>query len=296
MLFLPGSPEDRIYRDYALWLGHTDEVASPPKVDLAFLAERFDGFFLDSYGVLNRAGEALPQAAQGVAWLKSQGKTVRVLTNNAALSEAENCRLLNQLGFLLEPDEVICSGSLLAPLAARGEIQGPVFFLGLPGGLAYLEKAGLAVTEDPLLAQTVVLSSSRGYRMRRIAQAMRILERGNVPLVVLNPDTVAPREGGRMFRVSGVTARSLQERTGCKVHLLGKPFPEMYAMALRRTGLEASRCVALGDTLATDVLGGRNAGFAAALVLTGVTPEATALEMSREQRIWPDFLLPDLSV
>ena len=132
--------------------------------------------------------------------------------------------------------------------------------------------------------------------MRRIAQAMRILERGKVPLVVLNPDTVAPREGGRMFRVSGVTARSLQERTGCKVHLLGKPFPEMYAMALRRTGLEASRCVALGDTLATDVLGGRNAGFAAALVLTGVTPEATALEMSREQRIWPDFLLPDLSV
>lgn len=295
MFFLPGSPEDQIYRDYASRLGHTAEVASPRRVGLADLAERYDGFFLDSYGVLNRAGEALPFAAEGVAWLKSQGKTVRVLTNNSALSEEENRRHLNQLGIPLDEGDVLCSGSLLVPLVDEHSIAGPVFFLGLPGGRAYLEAAGLEETQEPVLAKAVVLCSTRGYRMRRIAQARIALEGGKVPLIVLNPDAVAPREGGVMFRVSGVTARSLQRHTGCTVHLLGKPFPSMFEMALARTGLDRSRCLMIGDTLATDILGARCAGFGAALVLTGVTPEATALEQARDQRIWPDFLLPDLS-
>jgi len=295
MFFLPGSPEDQIYRDYARRLGHTTEVASPKRVSLADLADRYDGFFLDSYGVLNRAGEALSFAAEGVAWLKSRGKTVRVLTNNSALSEDENRRHLNRLGIPLEEGDVLCSGSLLAPLVKEHSIQGPVFFLGLPGGRAYLDAAGLEETQDPSLAKAVVLCSTRGYRMRRIAQAKIALEGGEIPLIVLNPDAVAPREGGVMFRVSGVTARSLQRETGCIVHLLGKPFPSMFEMALERTGLDRSRCLMIGDTLATDILGARCAGFGAALVLTGVTPEATALDQACDQRIWPDFLLPDLS-
>jgi len=271
MLFRPGSPEDRVYRDYALWLGHTSEVSAPARVGLRELAKSFDGFFLDSYGVLNQAGEALPTAAAGVAWLKAQGKTVRVLTNNAALSEEENRLALCRLGIPLDEGEVICYGSLLA-------------------------EAGLDITEDAAQARCVVLASTRGYRMRRIAIARAILSRGDVPLIVLNPDTVAPREGGHMFRVSGVTARSLQDDTGCKVLLLGKPFGAMYDMALRRTGLSRERSIVMGDTLATDILGGRRAGFAAALVLTGVTPESGAMVMAQDQRIWPDYLVPDLSI
>lgn len=295
MFFLPGSPEDQIYREYAKRLGHTTEVTSPVRTSLADLADRYDGFFLDSYGVLNRAGEALPFAAEGVAWLKSQGKTVRVLTNNSALSEDENRKHLNHLGIPLDEGDVLCSGTLLASLVRDHSIQGPAFFLGLPGGRAYLQAAGLEETQDPSLARAVVLCSTRGYRMRRIAQARQALAGGKVPLIVLNPDAVAPREGGVMFRVSGVTARSLQRQTDCPVHLLGKPFSSMFEMALARTGLERSRCLMIGDTLATDILGARCAGFGAALVLTGVTPEATAMELARDQRIWPDFLLPDLS-
>jgi ribonucleotide monophosphatase NagD (HAD superfamily) len=69
----------------------------------------------------------------------------------------------------------------------------------------------------------------------------------------------------------------------------------MFAMGLERTGLPRERCVMVGDTLATDILGARTAGIAAALILTGVTPGSSALDQARERRIWPDFLLPDLS-
>jgi ribonucleotide monophosphatase NagD (HAD superfamily) len=166
--------------------------------------------------------------------------------------------------------------------------------MGLPSGREYLRHAGLETTDRADQTRVVVLASSRGYRMRRIAEAHRILHHPGSLLVVLNPDAVAPRPNGVMARVAGVTARSLARETGCKVALLGKPFGEIYSLALDRMGLEADRVVALGDTLATDILGARHAGIDCALVLTGVTPQARARPEAKSWGIWPTWFLPDL--
>lgn len=294
MLFQPGSPELQIYRDYATRMGPTPPPPQMPAVTLEELAGQYDGFLLDSYGVLNRAEEPIPWAAEGVAWLKSRGKKVRVLTNNAALSEEDNRQLLSSIGIPLDLGEVICSGSLLARERERLGIQGPVFYMGLPSGREYLRHAGLESTDDVEQTRVVVLASSRGYRMRRIAQAHKILSQPGSLLVVLNPDAVAPRPKGVMARVSGVTARSLARETGCQVALLGKPFGEIYAHALDKMNLSAERVVAIGDTLATDILGARHAGIDCALVLTGVTPPERAKSEAKSWQIWPHYLLPDL--
>lgn len=294
MLFAPGSPELQIYRDYACRLGHTEPIAVCPMRSLEQLAERYDAFFLDSYGVLNRAEEVIPGAAEGVAWLKARGKRVFVVTNNAALAEEDNRDLLNSIGIPLEPGEVVCSGSLLARERPNLGIDGPVFFMGLPSARSYLEEAGLEATDDPSATRVVVMASSRGYRMRRIAEAQRILHREGSLLVVLNPDAIAPRPGGVMARVSGVTARSLARETGCQVALLGKPFGEIYDLAIERSGVSRDRVVALGDTLATDILGARNAGIDCGLVLTGVTPAHRAEAEILSWKIWPQWLVPNL--
>lgn len=294
MLFAPGSPELQIYREYASRMGHTAPTASFPVQSLEDLAERYDGFLLDSYGVLNRAEELIPGAAEGVAWLKARGKKVMVVTNNAALAEDDNLDLLNSIGIPLDEGSVVCSGSLLARERTKLGIEGPVFFMGLPSGLSYLEQAGLETTNDPDATNTVVMASSRGYRMRRIAEAHRVLRKENSLLVVLNPDAVAPRPGGIMARVSGVTARSLARETGCRIALLGKPFGEIYDLAIERIGLPRERVVALGDTLATDILGARNAGIHCGLVLTGVTPPQRAEAEILSWKIWPQWLVPDL--
>ncbi len=294
MIFQPGSPELQIYRDYATRMGPTQPPPKMPVTTLEELASRYDGFLLDSYGVLNRAEEPIPWAAEGVAWLKSKGKKVRVLTNNAALAEEDNRLLLSSIGIGLEPGDVICSGSLLARERDRLGIRGPVFYMGLASGREYLRAAGLESTDQAEETRVVVLASSRGYRMRRIAEAHRILRQEGSLLVVLNPDAVAPRPQGVMARVSGVTARSLARETGCKVALLGKPFGEIYSHALEKMNLPADRVVAIGDTLATDILGARHAGVDCALVLTGVTPPERAKLEAKSWQIWPHYLLPDL--
>jgi glycerol-1-phosphatase len=294
MLFQPGSPELQIYRDYADAMGPLPSLPNAQETTLDALAERYDGFLLDSYGVLNRAEEPIPWAAEGVAWLKSRGCVVRVLTNNAALSEEDNRSLLRSMGIPLSPGEVVCSGSLLARERRALGIQGPVFYMGLPSGREYINRAGLETTDDPDETRVVVIASSRGYRMRRIAEAHRILHKQGSLLVVLNPDAVAPRPNGVMARVSGVTARSLANDTGCRVALLGKPFGEIYSLAIERMGLPPGKVVALGDTLATDILGARHAGIDSALVLTGVTHRDQARGESNSWGIWPNYLLADL--
>ena len=294
MLFQPGSPELSLYREYADARGLLPAPAAVPSTTLEELAERYDGFLLDSYGVLNRAEEPIPFAAEGVGWLKSLGRKVRVLTNNAALSEEDNRKLLSSLGIPLSRGEVVCSGSLLSRERERLGIEGPVFYMGLPSGREYLRAAGLESTDRADQTKVVVLGSSRGYRMRRIAEAQRILRQPGSVLVVLNPDAVAPRPNGVVARVSGITARSLARETGCRVALLGKPFGEIYSMALERMQLDHSRVVALGDTLATDILGARHAGIDCALVLTGVTPPSRARAEAKSWGIWPQWFLPDL--
>ena len=294
MLFQPGSPELQIYREYADAMGPLPAPSAVPTATLESLADRYDGFLLDSYGVLNRAEEPIRWAAEGVEWLKSRGCKVRVLTNNAALSEEDNRSLLCSIGIPLSHGEVVCSGSLLARERIALGIDGPVFYMGLPSGREYLRQAGLETTDHADQTRVVVIASSRGYRMRRIAEAHRILRQPGSLLVVLNPDAVAPRPNGVMARVSGVTARSLARETGCKVALLGKPFGEIYSLALERMGLAPDRVVALGDTLATDILGARHAGVDCALVLTGVTPQERARAEAKSWGIWPTWFLPDL--
>ncbi|HOX53073.1 MAG TPA: HAD hydrolase-like protein, partial [Fibrobacteria bacterium] len=67
-----------------------------------------------------------------------------------------------------------------------------------------------------------------------------------------------------------------------------------YSLALERIGLASDRVVAIGDTLATDILGARHAGISSALVLTGVTAPERARSEAKSWGIWPHRILPDL--
>jgi ribonucleotide monophosphatase NagD (HAD superfamily) len=53
---------------------------------------------------------------------------------------------------------------------------------------------------------------------------------------------------------------------GCETFYLGKPFPAIWEK-VKRSLPEGSRVLMVGDTLGTDVLGARLAGFDSALVV-----------------------------
>ena len=92
------------------------------------------------------------------------------------------------------------------------------------------------------------------------------LRRKPRPLVVANPDIVAPREGGLTLE-PGLYAHDLADAIGLHSAWFGKPFPDAFAEARRRLpGLPADRIAMVGDTLHTDVLGGAAAGMGTVLI------------------------------
>lgn len=265
--------------------------------NLAAVADRYEGFVLDAYGVLNVGGRAIPGAVARMAELRRRGRRLVVLTNAASHTRAEAIAKYHRLGFDFAPSEVVSSrdvaGAALAALAP-GALWGAVSAAGddfhdLPVRVADLiaEPARLADCDGILLLSTARWPTGMTLRL---AEA---LARRPRPLVVANPDLVAPQEGGLSVE-PGAHAHALADHLGLAPSFFGKPYPAAFAAALDRLGLADPAAAAMvGDTLHTDVLGGRAAGLGTVLVtrhgLFAGQPVAPAIAASG---IVPDVIVP----
>jgi len=235
---------------------------------LADVADRWDGFVLDAFGVLNVGDTPIPGAVDRMAQLRAMGKRLVVLTNAASYTRAEALAKYRRLGFDFTEDEVVSSRDVavahletVAPGALWGAIsQSGDDFHDIPARVTSLLDRGGWDRVDAFL----FLSTARWTPETRSALHAALASRPG-PLVVANPDLVAPREGGLTVE-PGFWAHEILDRLGTPVHWYGKPFPEAFTEAMRRAGLPAGRMAMVGDTLHTDVLGGKAAGLGAVLV------------------------------
>lgn len=235
------------------------------------VAEDFDIFLLDAFGVLNIGESAIPGVVERVAGLRARGKRCIVVTNAAGYPHALLMERYLRLGYAFPDDDVISSrATLLSALRceppARWGLMATRRF-----GLADLEGLDLAfLAEDPALYAEVdgfVLMGSAEWtetRQRLLEEAL--LERPR-PVWVGNPDIVAPRDVG--FSIEpGHFAHRLADNTGVSPRFFGKPFRNIYDLVFAHLDgpIDPRRVLMVGDSLHTDVLGAQTAGIASALV------------------------------
>jgi len=248
----------------------TFPTASERVVDVAAVAERFDAFVLDAFGVLNIGETAVPGAVARIAHLRRAGKRLVVLTNGATGARAAALAKYHRLGFDVAPTEVVASRDLAA--AALRERTGLVWAaacgpapdfgdLGVP--------VGDLLADSDLFARAdgFVLLSSAGWTPDHQARLAEALARRPRPVVVANPDIVAPREDGFSLE-PGHYAHLLADELGLAPEFYGKPYADAFAAARARLGrgIPPARIAMVGDSLHTDVLGARAAGMATILV------------------------------
>ncbi|MFA7433942.1 MAG: HAD hydrolase-like protein [Gemmobacter sp.] len=232
--------------------------------DLSAVFDRYDGFVLDAFGVLNVGATAIPGAAAQVARMRAAGKRVVVLTNGASFPRDRALAKYAALGFDFAPEEVVASRDLAATaLAVRPEgmlwaaitAEG-AGFADLPGRVEPLDE-GLLARADGFL-----FLGSEGWTAARQAALAAALTARPRPVIVANPDVVAPREDGFTLE-PGHFAHDLPVTP--EFH--GKPYGGALEAALARLGgLPRERVAMVGDTLHTDVLGGRAAGLGTVLI------------------------------
>ena len=124
--------------------------------------------------------------------------------------------------------------------------------------------------DDPVTYDRVdgiLLMGSGTWTGRRQTLLEQSLARNPRPVLVGNPDIIAPRETELSIE-PGYYAHQLADRTGVTPRFFGKPFGNIFDLAFARLGpgFDRSRTVMVGDSLHTDILGGQAAGLSAALI------------------------------
>ncbi len=249
----------------------TGPARAPRRVKtLDDVAEYFDVFLLDAFGVLNIGDTAIPGTRERIEGLKSKGKRLLIVSNAAGFPHAALMEKYTRLGYDFAPEDVITSrATLLAGLQER-----PNMHWGLMAtrstGLRDLE--GLKLTyleEDPAAYaefEGVLMIGSAAWTETRQSLLEDSLKDRPRPVLVGNPDIVAPRDVG-FSTEPGHYAHRLADRTGIEPQFFGKPFANIFDLAVRRLGaVDNSRVLMVGDSLHTDILGAQTVGFASALI------------------------------
>lgn len=234
------------------------------------LAGEFDVFLLDAFGVLNIGEAAIPGTRERIEGLRAAGKRVLVVSNAAGFPHATLMEKYTRLGYDFAPEDVITSrAALLAGLDGRRGLSWGLMATRSTG-LRDLEALNLTyLEEDPAPYAAVdgfLMIGSAAWTETRQALLEQALAANPRPVLVGNPDIVAPREQG--FSVEpGHYAHRLADRTRITPQFYGKPFTNIFDLAFRRLGpVDRSRVVMVGDSLHTDILGAQSAGVASALV------------------------------
>lgn len=223
-----------------------------------------DGILLDIDGVLTVSWRPLPGAIETVAALRERGLPFRLITNTTTHTRAELARTLGEAGIAVEADEIVTAVVATASYL-RAHHPGAKVFL-LSDGDARADLEGIELVEDA--ADVVVLGGAyEGFTYEALNRVFRMLM-DDAALVGMHRNLYWRTSEGWQLD-GGAYIAGLEEATGRRAAICGKPAPAYFEAALEAIGVPAARAAMVGDDVANDVLGAQAAGLMGVLVRTG---------------------------
>lgn len=221
------------------------------------------GLLLDLDGTIWEDGTPLPGAVEAIGRLRAGGLSLAFATNATSRSRRLVAERLTEAGIPARTAEVWNAPAAgAAVLAATGISR--IHLLSAPGcqeDLAAFEEDG----ERP--DAVVVGDAGEGFTFEAMNRAFRCLL-GGARLVALARNRYW-KKGGRLVLDCGPYVAALEEATGVRAVLAGKPSRAFFAGALALLGLPASDVAMVGDDAESDVAGAKAFGMMGFLVRTG---------------------------
>eukprot|EP00933_Yihiella_yeosuensis_P047078 TRINITY_DN42762_c0_g1_i1.p1 TRINITY_DN42762_c0_g1~~TRINITY_DN42762_c0_g1_i1.p1 ORF type:complete len:497 (-),score=96.71 TRINITY_DN42762_c0_g1_i1:87-1523(-) len=273
---------------------------------VADLAERFDAFTLDQYGVLHDGRNAYPGVAETLEQLHAAGKPSVILSNYAGRAATQAAKL-PKIGINPETiDAIVTSGELAYRYLTK--YQGKLGKMCVWIAWKELEHRGLGDFWDDLpdyklaknieFADFILVSGAETFfagteaevettfemdgDIRPFAKTFREAINRSLPMICANPDERVMRpgsNGGEPWKayLGGSIAKEY-ERLGGRVIYFGKPYTASFEEARRLlieameqkkdspVDEEAISICHVGDSLHHDVNGARKVGLNSAFV------------------------------
>lgn len=262
------------------------------------IADQFDLYLVDQYGVLHDGVAAYPGAIEALARIADRARGVIVLTNSGK-NASDNMARLAQLGFSDCRFRVLSSGEVGLQLVRSGGL-GPPFTIG--AAVCVIGRRGdrYAFSSDefdlvarPDDAAFLVFAGSDAPRtsLNSYRAMLQTAAQARVPAICVNPDITMIRDG-ELVPAPGAIARIYQDLGG-QVDYVGKPHRVIFSHALGAVTTDVVRAIMIGDSPEHDVFGGKAMGLSTLLVRTGIhrsLEERELLSLCAACGGTPDFL------
>lgn len=258
---------------------------SPAPIDgLRTLAERYDAFILDVWGVLHDGVKPYGGVLGTLEALKKAGKPVLLLSNAARRGPGVTSRL-TEIGVPPQLYQAILTSGdeTWRGLATRGRADADPFYrdlgrrcfvIGSGRDPGFFDTLDVERVEEPAQSD-FVLGTNLGQPGQTPADYEAALQaaRGNgAAFICANPDLVVVYAGKLEYCPGSLAAR--YEELGGAVMYHGKPHAPVYARALRTLGSpDPRRVLCVGDSLRTDIAGANAAGLDSLLLAGGIHKE-----------------------
>lgn len=246
------------------------------------------GVLFDLDGVLFTGGKPLPGAIDTLRRLRSAGVPFIILSNTTLAPRSAMLDRARDHGLDL-PLEAMLTPPAAAAQWLREQAAASVAAFVTQATRVEFDGLHLLPAEAEAGADFVVVGDmGDGWTARELNRALRLLLAGG-RLVTLGMGRYWRAPDG-MRLDSGAFATALAFASGQTPHVIGKPAPDFFRMALAILGLPPERVSMVGDDIATDVDAAQQLGMAGVLVQTGKFRPADL-----ERGITPHFVVPTVA-
>jgi len=248
-------------------------------------------FILDLDGTVYLENELIPGAFEFIENLAGRGISCLFLTNNSSQGTAEYVRKLKSLGITAAENCILTSGQATGIYLAQSSGVSKVFVVGTDALKHELAMQGHCICDDRLeRVDCVVAGFDTELTYQKVIAACRYIENG-ADFIATNPDLVCPVKGKRYIPDCGSIYKLIENATGRKPFVIGKPSSIMSNIISSRFHISFDQMAVIGDRLYTDIAFGKNASIYSVCVLTGETSAGDILVSPWK----PDLVISSIS-
>ena len=267
------------------------------------LADQFDAFFIDQFGVLMDASGPYPFAIDAIKRLSEYNKPI-VLLSNSGKRAIENCERLERLGFDLNLFTAVITSGEVAYWTIKNKIEDgnfikpKIYLISRNSDISPVNGLSCKIAKNTDEADYLIIAGSESdtKSLSYYTSLLEPLANKGIPAFCTNPDLVMLTPNGTSFG-AGLIAKEYEEMGG-SVTWFGKPHPLIYKFALNKIpNIEPQKVLCIGDSVEHDIRGSFNANCSSALVKTGIaaTKKEEKLINSLNFSDTPNFIIPAFS-
>lgn len=243
-----------------------------PSLAVLIEAQKPKALLVDLWGVIHDGEARYPGVIEALEYLKQQQVKV-IFLSNAPRRVSVAADGLKRLGIARELyTGIVTSGEAAfdyltasAPWGNTYIYIGPEKDRSLLNGLPYTEVAEVKAASFAVCTGFDHDDSVLEEKLPALQAALL----ARLPLVCANPDMEIVRITGKRALCAGVMAEWYEENGG-NTYYFGKPYKNIYDLAIATYNLQPATTLAIGDNLDTDIKGANQYGLHSVLVTGGV--------------------------